>query len=446
MLAAFALAFALPPARAADAPPPTMTTNGTTASLYFAPDGQSLWSVGRDGELTIGTRDGRSVIFRGLLPRREGGGLQVLKDGSFLLGNAWGELQWFEPPQEGQPLKLRRAFDGPEAKAWQAARAWQRAEPMPTEMMKLGTGSRSFGALAVAPNERRVAYSFDILHHSGGAIFSGGAPKQETIRVWNLESGVIESEHIAKSDLFGPPKAEGSTSPSRAPWHGKPQLAWADAQTLVIARGLALERFDATTGEKASEWKPLDAPQALGRANVLGQDKYLVMSPAEMNILVKTALPFPFDAAKQRLLALSADGKQLIVCDGRKLVTLWNSETGEARILSENAAFVPVAAKFSPDGTRVAAWDGKMVRAWQADESRMAQALSGERRRIIMGLMTIPAREGAPVWDVALTGNRLAWAQKANEVWSLPLSSPGEIGRRPARLEDLKRYAVPVAK
>ena len=419
--AALALLLAARCSHAADvAAVPALDASPIT-SLTYAPDGKSLWSVNINNQLTVRANDDKAEIYRGKLPAFTSM-LRVLKDGSFLAGTSDCALDWFEPPRAGEPLKLRREFDGLEARGIKK-RANPALKDTATDEEKMAAiNNLRFNDLVVAPDEKRVAYSLLKSEMWSGIIYD--TPTQEVIRVLNLESGQIESEQIVVMPTLSVPKKGSDTSGLSSihairPDRSATKLAWADAQTLVVARGLSLERFD-MAGKKLSEWKPLDAPQALGRANVLVQEKYLAMSPAELNILVKTAQPLPFDVAAQKIVALSADGTQLVVSDNRKLVTLWNSTTGEARILSENTAFVPFYAHFSPDGARVAAWDTQTVRAWY-----------GKSR------MSIPARENAPIWDVALSNERIALA-RGTDVWSIRFLSDTLFPPGPTRLEDLR--------
>ena len=393
ILPALALAFALPSARAADAPT-SWPNDATITALAFAPDGQSLWSVNRDGELTVRAGDGKAEIYRGSLPG--GGEARVLKDGSFVFGANDGILTWFEPPQQGQALRVHRRFVGPEARIWKQMEertgremaGGKIDEPMSDEMKQLLWKSPYFGAIAVSPDEKRVAYSFLIYS------IENSERSQEVIRVWNLETGAAESEQKVEWRGFVVYNRENKSSyTTNASLPADTNrfnvlLAWADAQTLVVARGLALERFDATTGEKLGEWKPLDAPAALARANLLRMPQYAGKSPAELDILLKTAQPQGFDAGAQKLLALSRDGKQLLVFDNESLVTLWDSATGEAHIVVDNAGaesegsefvpkaakFMPFAAEFSPDGTKVAAWERDAILVWSRQGQTMIYA------------------------------------------------------------------------
>lgn len=331
------------------------------SSLVYAPDGQSLWSVNLVGELTVRSRDGRTVTCRGTVGWNVVM-LRVLKDGSFLAGTSEDALKWFEPPQAGEPLKLRREFDGPEARGRKKMR---RREPATPEEETAAVSNLYFNDLVVSPDRKRVAYSLLKSDFYDGIMYD--TPTQEVIRVWNLASGRVESEHIVTAATLSVQKKGsitlglGSTMPTGL-FGTKTKLAWADAQTLVVARGLSLSRLDAATGKLVSAWKPANAPRALATADVMRQAKYLGMLAAQLNLIVKSAQPRALDVEAQRLLALSDDGTQLVVWDGgKKLLTLWDSAAGTAEILSESAAFVRGSAKFSPDGTKVAAWDGKAM-------------------------------------------------------------------------------------
>lgn len=436
ILPALTLCLAVPAAHADDVAASPAPAASRIMSLTYAPDGQSLWSVTRDGQLTIRTRDGKAMIYRGKV---DSGVvmLRVLKDGSFLAGTSEDALQWFEPPQAGEPLKLRREFDGPEARGNRKRLNPTLNKSATDEEKMAAVNNLQFNDLAVSPDEKRVAYSL-VKSLVGGAIIYD-TPTQEVIRVWNLASSQVESEHIVTTPTLsfkGKVSDEALLGPitlAGLPGSGS-KLAWADDQTLVVARGLSLARFDAATGKLVGEWKPEHAPQALATAGVMRQAKYLGMSPAQLKGIVNSAPPRAFDVGAQQLLALSDDGTQLLVFDGVKLLTLWDSATGEVEILSEGSEFVPWRAKTSLDGTKVAAWDNKTIRSWRSKSRISATQLS-------TGLVTIPPREDAPIWDVALANDRIAFARGTDEIFSIHLGSGSFLGTRPARLKDFQGLA-----
>ena len=364
-------------------------------SLTYAPDEQSLWSLSLAGELTVRAGDGKTVNYQGKVPAFAVL-LRVLKDGSFLVGTSDDSLQWFEPPRAGEPLQLRREFDGPEARGLKKRANPRANEPATDEEKRAAIDNLRFNDLVISPDEKRVAYSLSKSNVFVGAIIYD-TPTKEVIRVWNLASGQVESEHVVKTPTLSVKQGGLSDAKLSGPVtfdeiSGFPEpgtkLAWADDETLVVARGLSLERFDAATGAKRSEWKPADAVKDLGRA---------------------------FDVDAQKLLALSSDGKQLLVLDGAHLLTLWNSQTGEARVLSDDsgvgsggsefvpeaAPFVPWKAKFSPDGTKVAAWERDDILVWS-----------------LKGQMMVYASDAGSK-DVALTNAQIAYAS-GSEVSTIP--------------------------
>ena len=390
-------------------------------ALFYAPDGKSLWSATLDRQLAVRANDGDTELYRGKLPASTSM-LRVLKDGSLLAGTSDCALDWFEPPRAGEPLKLRREFDGPEARGIRKRLNPALKDTATDEEKMAAINNLQFNDLVVAPDEKRVAYSLVKGPDMAPIIYD--TPTQEVIRVLNLESGQIESEQIVvrptlsvaniKSDdeLLGPITLDGSPGA---------KLAWADNKTLVVARGLTIARFD-MAGKKLSEWKPANAAETLTRAAALRGTLLSPIAPAARETLIKSWQGRALNPDLQKALALSPDGTQLLATDDSQqgLLTLWNSATGEARILNDWTSFIPGKAKFSPDGTRVAAWDSTLVRSW-----------SGKSE------MSYPARENAPIWDIALKDENIAIGNNAGEVRSFAFGS--EMGgKRPARLEDLR--------
>ncbi len=407
-LGALSLLLTMPRAHAADAIATAAPVVSPIDSLFYAPDGQSLWCVSSDDELTIRGSDGKNVRFRGKISRGDidtsrgiNGGLKVLSDDSFLWCNGWGSLQWFKPPQAGQPLRVRHEFEGREALAWKNQLGGRMPERASSPFKDRGMSSLS--TVAVSPDEKLMAHSFEVFRDRSVAsnrlgirdrnVPNNGFDNGTVVRVWNLETWKMESED---SQLWNRGHSRGDT-PTK--------LAWTDAQTLAIARGLGVEVYTATVGEMVNDWTPLDAPKALERAIILRKPENEEKSPAEIEALVAEASEPKFDVGRGKIIALSTDGSQLILWIAEGLVTLWNVETGEAQILSDDAGFEPDSALFSPDGATVTAWSWKEIRVWRGGKSGLS----------------LPMRSGVSIADVALSDDRLAFSAGRKGAWSLML-------------------------
>ena len=410
-------------------------------AMFYAPDGR-LWSVDDAWQLVIRASDGKTELYRGKLPVCDKRHLEFLYDGSFIVSN--GSPQWFEPPQKGQPLKLRRAFEGPQEKAWQQFANWPSKERIPKELMRQIWGGQSFGDLAISPDEKWLAESFKTGFSSRSVLMGG--PTTDVIRVWNLESGELQSTQKLKDT-------------NRSQRDLQVQLAWAkdrplgDYKILVVARGLSVQRFDAATGTLVSEWKPDDAPDVLARALKIQSERDVYLRSARPLLfegMSDPAPPFPlkprvkfeqldekwagnFDAATQQLLALSNDGKQLLASDGAGLLTLWETTTGKAQILGEFPGFVPSRATVTFYGT-VAAWNGDVARIWR-DQSELTPRSERHDRTIstITGL-----RQGQIALKNKLWETQIAVSQGADRVLVFPYEFPSgvsELRGEPMRWE-----------
>lgn len=461
----------------------------TTTELVFAPDGQTLWSEEWSGQLVIRSSDGQTEKYRGSLPSRfggemllhkdgslryrgdapdhDGGELRVLKDGSFLRATNAGAVKWFDPPQMGQPLRVRRELAPPPAMDWEAD-DYQPAKfegaPQGTRVYRTqfsqqpsgrpgqaprGTKLRSAGALAISPDEARVAVSLIVRLWDDQRESLGNEPgRQEITRVWNLQTGAIEMER----KVLLPGLRDGKVEAGEFPYDPA-CLGWADAQTLVVARGLSLTRFDATTGRQISAWQPANAQREFVTAKLKRLRKRQSISPIEVNEFIKFAQPRPFDVESQQLMALSDDGSQLLLLQwsnlwSKPLLTWWDSATGEAQILSEDRGMTPLKGRISSDGTKVAVWDNWDVWSWRRENrsSPFAPSLSQVTIPTAKGggfgkpvsPATTPQTKLGPVRIVALTGDRIAWARDYGTPFVLRFMLKADLGRRPVRLEDLR--------
>ena len=313
-LAALALFLCARCSHAADVAAVPAPAASPIIALTYAPDGKSLWSATLDRQLTVRGNDGKTELYRGKLPAFTSM-LRVLKDGSLLAGTSDCALDWFEPPRAGEPLKLRREFDGPEARGIRKRLNPALKDTATDEEKMAAINNLQFNDLVVAPDEKRVAYSLLQSDIWAGIIY--GMPTQEVIRVLNLESGQIESEQIvvtptlstgkplSDAELLGPITLDGSPGA---------KLAWADNKTLVVARGLTISRFD-MAGKKLSAWQPANAAETLTRAAALRGTQLLPISPAERETLVQSWPRRALNPDLQKTLALSPDGTQLLATD-----------------------------------------------------------------------------------------------------------------------------------
>lgn len=411
---------------------PTTTTEKTVTSLTYGPDGQSLWSVDRAGQLTIRASDGVTELYSGAIPLDDYGfgELKVLQDGSFVVGTNGGVMRWFEPPQKEQPIELRREFKGMELQDWERDLVGVIQGPLPDWLHRWRDGIRSFGDMAVSPDGTRVIYSYLT------SFRPGSAPSQAVVRVWYLQKGsgiapqfLVRSEQTIKlpdsdDNVWGTGDLKALPFSGSTMYRFNPHLAWLDNEAFVIGQGLWAQAYSAQAEKLLGGWRPTNAPEDLVRADLKRQKKYLTMSPVEVNEFVKFARRREFEVAAQRLLALSPDGNRLLVWDDKQLLTLWDIKTGEAQvqILSDSAEFVPWGAEFSPDGETVAAWDGKTFHAWRGQSDLMVNLIQ-------------------PFDAVALLGDQVALVRAGDEIRFLSfkmLRPRSHVGPRPARLQDLR--------
>ena len=441
-------------------------------SLIYAPNEQ-LWSVDAARQLVIRASDGVTELYRGTLPPNNTRQIQVLRDGSFIVSN--GTPQWFERPQKGQPLKLRRAFETLRKKVEKPVADWTRKEFTSRELLQLTLRSMPVVELAVSPDEKRVAeaYKAETSHrfrsNAGNIVDFSADSRVDVIRVWNLESGELESTR----ELW---------QTNRLQWDLPVQMGWDNGntsvyKTLIVARGLSVQRFDVTTGAFVSEWKPRDAPDILARAlNIQSErDEYLMWTrpvrylpkrilpsakvdatPAEVfneagENPVTPIQPKPqvtlgwlgkewmasFNVAEQRLLALSDDGKLLLAFDGAGLLTLWETTTGRAQILGEFPGFTPSGASVSFEGRIVAAWNGDVARVWR-DQSELTPRSERHDRAVttLTGLQYGQIALSDKLWET-----QVAVAKGADRVLVFPYEFPSgdsELRAEPMRWEKLR--------
>lgn len=248
----FALGLVLlsPPAHAdanqTDAPFSKLTSSlnaKTIVSLAYAPDGQTLWSLNKTDDLQIWLLANEQLVFESKLPRgmRE---LRVMQDGSLLVRSSEGDLFWYEQPQPGQPLKVKREFIRPEpfasSKRWLALVARLKPSEQKAMMGHWTSSDYNGGDMAVAPDEKRVAVStvFNSVQGSSGVIV--GLGDLALVNIWNLESGAMESQTRLHRPMQFITAEEIAAMPNRVnapslPF--RPTLTWNKAGTLQIRSG-----------------------------------------------------------------------------------------------------------------------------------------------------------------------------------------------------------------
>ena len=226
----------------------------TMVSVAYAPDGKTLWLLNRTDDLQIWSLDDERILFAGKFPRvmRE---LRVMTDGSLLVRSTEGDLFWYEQPQPGQPLQMKREFIRPEpfkpSKRWLDMLA--RLKPSERKAMTGHSTSAEYdgGELAISPDEKRVAVSTVFDNNQGRGAVGWNIGDLALVHVWNLESGKMESQtRLSRAALT----AEQSDAPPdwvsapRPPF--RPTLAWNKTGDLKItSRGLSITPTLVSDGE-----------------------------------------------------------------------------------------------------------------------------------------------------------------------------------------------------
>ena len=212
----------------------------TTVSMAYAPDSKTLWFLNRTDDLQIWSLDDERILFAGKLPRgmRE---LRVMTDGSLLVRSSEGDLCWYEQPQQGQPLQMKREFIRPEpfkpSKRWLDILA--RLKPSERKAINRHSTSSDYngGELSISPDEKRVAISTVFNSNQGTGAVGWNIGDLALVHVWNLGSGKLESQtrlsrppsFITPEQIAALPKQGNAPGP---PF--RPTLAWNKSSELKI--------------------------------------------------------------------------------------------------------------------------------------------------------------------------------------------------------------------
>ena len=184
-LSALLLTFGAPLAVAAvvvDAAPPAglpdLGHSARVIALDYAPDGKALWTLDATGELLVRSRDGKTTLSRSQIIS-DAQDLRVLKDGSFLVGQKTGSVAFYAKVGGA----IARAFSGPEV-AEQAVKG----QSPPLYNLVLGDW-------ALSPDEKHLAIAnIEVARKDQDKNRYSAGQVSARVRVWNLESGQIESE------------------------------------------------------------------------------------------------------------------------------------------------------------------------------------------------------------------------------------------------------------
>ncbi len=317
------------------APPATLPDSGPAApvvAIAFSPDGTLLYSLDESGELRARDLQNGKSRFRGA-PAPGAAKLRVLAGGSLLVGLSNGGVQLVGKPVQGQPLAVKHFYVGD--------KPMPRDEANPLPLITLD-------GFVVSPDGTRLAVqTLETEQIKDGSRPKPGA-KTARVRVWKL------------SDDQTP--LEIGTFPADK---GAPQLAWSEAQTLVVATSdVSLQRFDATSGAKTGEWKPPAgaAPKADPEKEEAEFQRRLQRMPERMRERALEAHERAKERAAQnptdpnaapdfgRAVGLSSDGK-FVLAASRAGVVWWNTLDNTSRVLEKSERLGTLSsAQFSPDG------------------------------------------------------------------------------------------------
>lgn len=345
------------PARAAivadPAPPAAASESGATApvpALAYSPDGTLLLSLDERGELL--QRDARTgaIRYRGATGAVGACELHVLADGSLLVGQDFGSATLYEKPVEGKALAPRHFFNQEEVGRQVLA------NPPTFYALKLAQ-------LAISPGEKLLAMVTVETAAKAGATSREPGAKTARIRVWSLAEGSLVREVTSLS-------ADAGT----------PRLAWSDAQTLAVALpGVALQRFDATSGALKSEWKPpAEAASKPDPARTAAEsERRMRQLPPALQERMRNRPPRA--AANQAatfgaLQGLSGDGNLLLAATPNGL-QLWDTRDNSNHILERSERLgAGDDAVFSRDGSLVAMRAAGGFWLWKSDGSQVGWA------------------------------------------------------------------------
>lgn len=356
-----ALALSAPIARAAvvqdpaqPAALPDLGHSAPVSALTYAPDGKTVWSVDQTGELLVRSRDAKTTLLRGqILPDAQD--LRVLRDGSFLVGQKLGAVALYAKIGS----EIARSFAGPEV----AAQTVKGQFPPLYNLVLCDW--------ALSPDEQHLAIAnIEVARKDEDKNRFSAGQSSVRVRVWNLQSGQIESE-IA-------PIVKPEAKP-RAPYiRFMPHLGWADDNHLVVATEVSTSTFDARTGEKSGQWNPSDAaaPVVDEAAEAEKSRQRIEKLPPAMQPRAREALERRLargakapDAAPDfgALEGLSRDGRWL-VSSTRAGLQLWDTRANTALALEDSGRSTVGGIAFSPDGSLVAERDRSALSVWKTGD------------------------------------------------------------------------------
>lgn len=342
-------------------PPASVMEAGATAplaALAYSTDGTLLYSVDTEGELMereVQTSAVRSRFgLSGPVSK-----LRVLSDGSLLVGQGMGVVTRYAKPAAGKPWLSRISFNQDEA--------GRQLQANPPKFYQL-----QLGDFVVSPDEKWLALeTIETAYQSESPATSRATRRQPgaktaRIRIWNLESGALGRELIAfPAD------------------RGTPRFVWSDNATLTVALPeVALQRFNALSGELKSEWKPpADAATRADPAQEAAEmDRRQRLLPDAVRERLRNRPPRPRPTAPEEpasfgtLQGISKDGKWLLAAT-RGGLQLWDVENSTSRIL-ERSERLPAGqdAQFSSDSGLLALRNAGGFWLWKTDGAQVGWA------------------------------------------------------------------------
>jgi WD40 repeat protein len=322
--------------------------------VAFSPDGQRLASAGLDDTVKVwNARFGHAA--EALRPAGSDLGRLVFSpDGRHLAGRGrdrTGDVVILDAVTgqevrslKGHTMKVEAVAYAPDGKRLASlsldntVRVWDAATGRAVHTLRLGgkpDGWADSRGLAYSPDGKRLAV----------------AASRETVKVWDADTG--EELHD-----FHTPAAGVAFSP--------------DARRLIWAGQRGLEVRDALTGKEVYALK--------------GSFTFVLFSPDGSRIVVlgTDGVQFRDAATGKEVMALrhrtgqrldvgafSPDGRRLALVDGRNVIRLWDTSSGEEALALPSHADSVVGLAFSPDGRRLVSTDvDGVMRFWDATPRR----------------------------------------------------------------------------